>query len=241
MLFRFSKGLAVSSILVLATIKIFSGELPEDIFKDEATFLKHAGPEWSQIAEGVYERQTLNGKAQRIGFGLPSFEYYLEVALSEQAALVQRVNAGEKSEGLTKELEGNAAFINHLKAGLEEGYANRGESGSGCAGNFNLNPTRGATMVSAWAQSTASWSEFGPYAPYVKHFYVSARATNLSNNTTDFRFNYGSTSYSCCYSIDSGRAWAYQTWSYIVESRAVLYINNGCSLYRVVENPQGGC
>ncbi len=237
MLFRFSKGLAVSSILVLATIKIFSGELPEDIFKDEATFLKHAGPEWSQIAEGVYERQTPNGKPQRIGYGLPSFEFYLEVALAERDALVQRVKAGERSDCLTKELEGNTAFINHLKAGLEEGYAQRGESGSACAGNFNLNPTTGATMVGAWAQSTASWSEFGPYAPYVKHFYVSAKATNLSNNETNCDFDSGSTSYSCCFSIATKKVWAYMTWTYELEAVASLYINNGCSFYIVAENP----
>lgn len=234
---RLIQFLVCTGMMVLFTGVTVAGDLPEDFLKDEATFLQYAGPEWTVVADGVYERRKKDGGVQRIGFGLSSFEYYLDKALMKQAALNQRARDGEKSDELMKELKGNAAFIAHLQAGLEDGYSQK-VSDQACNGTYTLNPMVGLTFVDGWAQATASWSEFGPVAPYNKNFYVSARATNTSVSPPDSAYDYASDTVSstCCFNINSGQVWAYLTWSCELTAIASLYINNGCYFYRIVDS-----
>ncbi len=226
------------SIIIATNFTAFSSTPPEDIFKDEETFLRYAGPEWGRIWEGVYERKAENGVVQRIGFGIESFEYYLDSAYEEREAIKAKLTEGKGGDELEKQIEKNEALIAYLEKGLARGYhAQKSQSGYVCASGYTLDPSFGVNFAGGWAKATATWSEFGPYAPYIKHFFVSATAINTGTKpeTVDYRYDSADISGTCCFSINSGQAEASPTFTCDLESRALLYVYNGCNAYRTAQ------
>lgn len=103
-------------------------------------------------------------------------------------------------------------------------------SGSVCGGNYTLAITFSYAMTGGVVDTVASWSEFGPYAPYNKTLYTYAYAWTNDGGVTphEDQDSFGPFSGSCCRVVQSG-AGVEPTFSPKLYGRAYVSVTNGCS------------
>ncbi len=211
-------------------------------WRTEEEFLRDTGPEWQPIAPGVYELRRESGRVTRVGFGVESFRWALDEARAEQAELTTKVGGAD----LEKRLRATNDRIEYLRASLdaantelspdEARLANKAsDSGSTCAGSYSLDVSFTCGFSTGTTTSTATWSEFGPFAPYQKnmHTYAYAAYGGAYDEDSDTT---GAFSGYCCVSIQSEATSPGPTFSPDLYGDAYISIWNGCSDYRFVSD-----
>jgi hypothetical protein len=213
---------------------------------------------WVEIAPGVWERPRLEGGFERLGFGLQAFEFALERARQERVALLDLRD--RDAPDLETRLHKNLELINYLRSTVDEAgevgepepltppsveatslAASSPSSSSAvsdyvCAGSYNFDIQFYYGMVDGAVATTASWNEFGPYAPYQKtlHTYSYAWAPDYSpSDHTDSDY-YGPFSHSCCASVSS-YAGVGVTFRPMLYGSAYVSVTSGCSAFRFYE------
>lgn len=219
-------------------------------WRTEEEFLQATGPEWQPIGPGVYELRRESGRVTRIGFGVESFRWALDEARAEQAELLGRADTPK----LEKELRATGDRIAYLEASLEAAntelspdearLANKAtNSDYTCHGNYSLDVSFSCGFVDGTTTSTATWSEFGPFAPYRKNLHTYAFAAMSSDpgaaydEDTDTS---GAFSGICCVQVQSQATTPGPTFSPDLYGDAYISIWNGCSDYRFVSD-SGTC
>lgn len=215
-------------------------------WRTEEEFLRDTGPEWQPIAPGVYELQRESGRVTRIGFGIESFRFALDRARTEQAHLVGKIGV----PGVEKQLRVTDDLIAYLEESLVEADANlspeeartankASNSDYTCHGNYSLDVSFSCGFVSGTTTSTATWSEFGPFAPYRKNLHTYAFAAMSSDpgaaydEDTDTS---GAFSGICCAQVQSQATTPGPTFEADLYGSAYVSIWNGCSDYRFVSD-----
>jgi hypothetical protein len=218
-------------------------------WRTEEEFLSATGPEWQPIAPGVYELRRESGRVTRIGFGVESFRWALDEARAEQADLMTKVGGAD----LEKRLRATNDLIEYLGESLyaadaelspdEARLANKAtNSDSTCAGRYNLNVSFTCGFSNGTTTSTATWGEFGPFAPYKKNMHTYAYAADSPGSSfydedTDTT---GAFSGHCCVQVQSQATSPGQTSDSYLYGDAYISIWNGCSDFRFVSD-SGTC
>jgi hypothetical protein len=178
----------------------------------------------------------------RIGFGVESFRWALDEARAEQAELMTKVGGAE----LDKRLRATEDLIAYLGESLASADARLSpdqarlsnkatNSGNTCAGSYNLEVAFTCGFSNGTTTSTASWSEFGPFAPYQKnmHTYAYAAYNGAYDEDSDTT---GAFSGYCCVSVSSQATSPGPTFSPDLYGSAYISIWDGCSDYRFVSD-----
>lgn len=248
----------VASIAVLAIGGCHQADIADPV--DDVLDSSEEGAEatWQEIAPGVWERPREEGGFERLGFGLEGFRFALERAKQERSTLL----APDYNDVAAVEarLQKNQELIDYLQTTLDEADemgeneplsptsgevrartppsepSSSSPSGYVCAGSYNFDIQFYYGMVDGAVQTTASWSEFGPYAPYRKtlHTYSYAWASEYSPSEHEDSDSYGPFSNKCCASVSS-YAGVGVTFSPLLFGSAYLSVTNGCSAYRFYE------
>lgn len=195
------------------------------------------GQPWHQVAPGTWEMERPDGTVQRLGFGEAAFRHSLAQRQREYAELLGQV---AEQPQLHKRLEATANAIAFLQRSLQEAdrpaagvvaKANPTETGSVCAGSYDLDTWITHQLAGSQVDASASWSEPGPFAPYTKEMitYAEAKWQNGSQTILDSDYNTtGPFSGSCCVSVSS-TAVAYPTYTCDLYSYAYLRVYSGCT------------
>lgn len=238
------------TIVVCLALAALAAPVPVDAqpghWRTEEEFLRDTGPEWQRIAPGVYEMARENGRVTRIGFGVESFRWALEEARVEQAELLGKTF----SPAIEKELRASADLIDYLQGSLARAEADlsteqarlsnkASDSGYTCNGNYSLDVALTCGYQYGTTTSTATWSEFGPLAPYEKTMYTYARAamsTAAGAAYDEDSDSYGPFSYACCVTVESEARTPGPTFTPFLSGRAHISITNGCSDFRFIQD-----
>lgn len=194
------------------------------------------GQPWNQVAPGTWEMERPDGTIQRLGFGDAAFRHSLAQRQKEYVELLGQV--GEQPQ-LHKRLEATAHAISFLQrslapaeqpaTGVQQKASQR--TGSVCAGNYDLDTWITHQLAGSTVDASASWSEFGPFAPYTKEMITYAEAQWQNGSQTILDSDYNSTgpfSGTCCVSVSS-TAVAYPTYVCDLYSYAYLRVYSGCN------------
>lgn len=217
--------------------------------------------DWAEISPGVWERSRSDGGFDRMGFGIEGFQFALEQARQERVGLLEGTHESSVSD-LNDRLRSNQDLIEYLQSSLDEAKESglREElpidpptinevtnssyspsssvSDSVCAGSYTFDINFGYSMVDGWVDTAATWSEFGPFAPYKKTLYTYSYAWSESYGQIDYKEDedsFGPFSGHCCVKIQSS-ATAELTWSPMLYGRAYVSVTNGCSAFRFYES-----
>ena len=219
-------------------------------WRTEAEFLREAGPEWEKIAPGVYELRRGNGRVTRLGFGVESFRFALEERRAELAEMEYEASTAGDS-GFQRRQQKTEETIAFLEESLRKAeveltpeqarLANKDDydSGSTCGGHFSLDVTFSCGLASGTTTSTATWGEFGPYAPYQKtlHTYAAAAVSSQYGAPSDADSDtYGPFSGACCVNIQAQATAPGPTWSPRLFGEAYVAVSTGCSDFRYVSD-----
>lgn len=212
-------------------------------------------PTWAEIAPGVWERPRSEGGFERMGFGAEGFQWALERAHQERVELLGRQ---QESKILADRLQKNQDLIDYLQTSIDKANEadehaplsltstdvnslaapspspSAGVSDSVCGGYYGFNVDFYYNMAGGSVEATASWTEFGPYAPYYKTFHTYAWGLGDSGNPDEDADSIGPFRNSCCVSVGSSAA-AYPTFAPQLYGSAYLSVTNGCSASRFYE------
>lgn len=224
------------------------------IWQTEEQFLREAGSDWEPVAPGVWQRDRPDGTFTRVGFGPVSFEWALDQARERLARL--RAEAPDQPEhpSFDRRIRKLQELVFYLERSLEEAPSSGGPEGPGlaakasesddvCAGHYTLEVAFTCSS-SAQVESTASWSEPGPLAPYQKTLHTYAEASwydvdfNQQRTNTD-EDSFGPFSSNCCVQVSSS-AFADDLITANLYGSAYVSVTDGCDAFRFIED-SGDC
>ena len=205
---------------------------------------------WSKLAPGVWERVREDGIRERSSSGVEGLEYELQLARGERALLEQVREASINPSAFDARLEERAEHIQVLEDAIGEArkngvlermsdeppsvqalYEQGQKSGSLCGGYYGFDPQFYYTMAGGSVSMQGNWTEFGPFAPYKKQFYV--RATAWLQNPNDYPSqSVGEWSpvfmNTCCFSTNQVSAGTSPTFTPQLEAHGVI-MASGCA------------
>ncbi|MFP2903884.1 hypothetical protein ACLESD_02185 [Pyxidicoccus sp. 3LFB2] len=207
---------------------------------------------WAKIAPGVWERVREDGLREQAGIGVEALEFNLQQVRAERALLEEARKASDKTSALDARLRQSDQEIQFLQAGIararQEGVleqtptelptgsvqAMAGEqgtqSGSFCGGYFGFDVQFSYGMAGGSVATQGNWTEFGPYGPNLKEYYVIAKAWLYSpgDYPSQADADQSTFSHTCCYSTRQVSAGAYPTFTPILEGGGWLLGYGGC-------------
>jgi hypothetical protein len=107
-------------------------------------------------------------------------------------------------------------------------------SGSFCGGYYGFEVEFAYAMAGGSVTTRGGWTEFGPFAPYTKQFYVYATGWLYNPNDTpsdQTSASSGPFSHTCCRSVETSAA-AYPTFTPVLEGAGYLFGSSGCEAPR---------
>jgi hypothetical protein len=223
------------------------------VWQTEEEFLSQAGPEWSAVAPGVWERETSDDHFVRVGFGIESFLWALDQARDRLDRLTTRSASSPDGRQLERRIDKARQVVEFLEQTLEDASAGNDDLGSlkpkvsddgpVCNGHYTLDISLTCGYDQASVTSRAEWGEFGPLAPYEKVLHTYAESTWYEREIgRTFTFSQEDTtgpfSFACCaLSTSTASGSPYNSDFY---GSAYVTVSNGCSAYRFLQH-SGSC
>lgn len=173
--------------------------------------------------------------------------YELQLARTERALLAQVLKESGEISALDASQKESDLRIQFLENALAEEkksvmertpderfsaqaiYETGQKSGQFCGGSYSFDAQFFYGMTSGAVTMQGNWSEFGPYAPYNKQFYVRARAwmydPYILNSDSELSPVFTNT---CCFSTRQVSAGIDPTFTPALEAYGYILGSNGC-------------
>jgi hypothetical protein len=205
---------------------------------------------WSKLAPGVWERVREDGIRERSGSGVEGLEYELQRVRGERALLEQVRKVSSKPSAFDARLAESDEYLQVLESAIADVrkngvlertpdelpsaqavYEQGTKSGPFCAGGYSFDVQFSYSMAGGAVSIQGNWSEFAPYAPNKKQFYVRAKA--WMENPNDYPIEaQGEWSpafmNTCCFITNRMSAAAYPTFTPQLEAHGILIGWGGC-------------
>lgn len=238
----------IAPALSLALVGCGAGQDAQVGGEEQTARSEEVSAEWTLVAPGVWERARPDGVREQMGIGVQAMERELQ-RIRVERALRGQVNAMsgtpatrlDESDKRIDFLERNLAAVR--ERGVSEETPDEGAlrsalggsegtpSGAFCAGNYSFEVDFDYSMAGGSVTTRATWSEFGPFAPYTKEMYVYAAGWD---STLPLHSTYNSTGPfmgTCCKSVETS-ATAYPTFNPLLEGSGYIFGSSGCEAPR---------
>jgi hypothetical protein len=215
---------------------------------------------WSKIAPGVWERVREDGLREQAGFGIEALEFGLQEERGARALIMEAQKVGGKTAGLDTRLRETDKEIRFLEESIakarQEGVLEQtpeefpgvfasgsvqsmaGEEGIRsdywCAGGYEFDIQFYYDMAGGNVTAQGHWSEFGPYAPIQKEFFLSVKAwlDNPYGELADGDGGHSLFKETCCFSTPLYAARAFPTFTPLLEGGGYISGARGCGARR---------